>query len=655
MSCLLIFDGNISVEDMNSLPLKEEKSVILFPLTSKQYILNQVMNKCYAEGISKVKIIETGQIINETADEIRDKYIEFIAGLPDRFKIDGKNLKEWLYYPDGGVSLWWLSLVAEKNTFKSDSFNRLVQLYSVIRVIEEHKVKKIILGCSSKKLTSTLNLYCKRNSLSFILLHGKEEHGIRKLLGKYPAIRAFIGAGAYLGNEFVRWIHIKRFTKKSLKRRIETNNPVLAITYYPNIDTEFASRGIFKNKYYLPLQEELEKQGRDIIWVAMYVHNTSISFHESLQYARKFITSGYHFVFLKEFLTITSFAKILTGLLWSLIKFKKIEKALPNYHYFSENVSVYPIFREDWYVSFCGAISVQGFLYLEAFKNMFKKLKGIQKGVYFCEMHAWEKALLATRKKYADDMELFGYQHATVSKMLLNYFNHPSELQEADSKYAMPKPDKIACAGEVPHNYFKESGWRDEELTVVEAIRYSHLRNIIPHGGKLKENILLVAFSISIEESTAILNMVYEGLKDAENVKVWLKPHPFLPMDLVLQKSGISLSDAQFEIKEGQIEKLLPDVKGVIISESGTALEALAYGCKIITLNLPDMVNMSPLRGLKSNMVKYVNSAGQLQKAVNELVKEEESNPEENRELINQVFYFNKTSAKPEKFLELLS
>ncbi|MBA7713619.1 hypothetical protein ES703_122625 [subsurface metagenome] len=240
--------------------------------------------------------------------------------------------------------------------------------------------------------------------------------------------------------------------------------------------------------------------------------------------------------------------------------------------------------------------------------------------------------------------------------MLLNYFNHPSELQEADSKFAMPKPDKMACDGEISHNYFRESGWREDELTIVEAIRYAHLRDILQHGREAKDNVILVAFSISVEESAAILNMVYEGLKDATNVKVWLKPHPFLPMDSVLKKSGISLSDVQFEIKQGQIEKLLPNVKGVIISESSVAIEALAYGCRIITLNLPDMVNMSPLRGIPSNLVKYVNSAVQLKETVNELVAEdEENNREENKELINKVFYFNTTSAKPERFLEVLS
>ena len=655
---LLIFDGNISIQDNSRISPREEKAIVLFPLTGKQHILNQVVNKCYAEGAKSIEIINTGQIIDETAEGIRDKYLEFIAGLPDKFRMDGKNLKEWLYYPDGGISLWWLSLVAEKNTFKSDSFNILVQLCSVIRVIEEHKVRKIALSCSSQKLESALDLYCKENSLSFTSLPNKRDRGISALLDKYPAIRALAGASLSLVTQLMRWIYLKCLIRRNLKSRIgaNKNNPLLFITYYPHIDTESASKGIFKNRYCLPLQDELEKQGRPIIWVAMYANSPGMSFRDSLRYAKRFIANGYHFVFFEEFMTVASFARVLRGLLWSVIRFKKIERVLPDYHYFDQKAPIYPILRKDWCRSFYGSSCVHGLLSLEAFKNMFKKLEGIRKGVYYCEMHAWEKALLAAKKMYANEMELFAYQHAAVSRMLLNYFNHPSELQEDNSKYAMPRPDKIACDGEITHGYFKESGWREDELTVVEAIRYSHLRDIVQCETKVKDNVILVAFSISIQESAAILNTVYEGLRDTTDIKVWLKPHPFLRMDLVFKKSGISPGDVQFEIRGGQIERLLPDVKGVIISESGVALEALAYGCKIISINLPDMINMSPLRGIQSSWIRHVNSADELREAVNELVREDkENNREDIKELINQFFYFGKTSAKPERFLELLS
>ena len=658
MSCLLIFDGNISTRDINSISVKDGSPVILFPLTSRQYLINQVVDRCHAGSSGKVEIIASSRIISEVADEIRNNYIEFIARLPERCRVHGKNLKEWFYYPDGGISLWWLSLIAEKNTLKSDSFRRLVQLYSVIRVIQEHNVRELIMVCRSQKLASVLKLYCQRNALIFQSLPNRKEPVVRGMPGKFPVLNALAAAVLYLLGMLKRWIQIKRFMKTGLRNRLNKglNNPLLMVTYYPNIDVELASAGVFKNKYYPSLQTELEGQGRDIIWVAVYVQNTGISFHESLQYAGNFVARGYHFVFLEEFLTLTSFVKALWGILRGSIRFKKIEKELVNCHDFTAGVSIYPIFKDDWYTSFFGITGVQGFLYMDAFKRMFQRLPPIKNGVYYCEMHAWEKVLLAARKKYAGVMRLFAYQHATVSRMVLNYFNHPAELQEADSEYALPKPDKIACDGEVPYRYFTESGWREDELTIVEAIRYHHLKNIAPRDKKSRDNIVLVAFSISIEESVAILNMIYEGLKDVTGVKVWLKPHPFLPMDVVLNRVNLSLSGVHFEIKNGAIDKLLPEVKVVIVNESGVALEALAYGCRVLTLNLPDVINMSPLHGIQSRLVRYADSAEALQEAVGELIKESgEAGPQEIGKIVNQFFYFNRTSDKPQRFLDLLS
>ena len=245
MSCLLIFDGNISTRDINSISVKDGSPIILFPLTSQQHLINQVVERCHVGSSGKVEIIASGRIISEVADEIRNNYIEFIARLPERCRIDGKNLKEWFYYPDGGISLWWLSLIAEKNTLKSDSFSRLVQLYSIIRVIQEHNVTELIMVCRSQKLTSALELYCRRNALTFQSLSNLNEPAIRGLPGEFPALSALAAAVLYLLSMLKRWIQIKRVMKNGVRSRLNKsrNNPLLVVTYYPNIDVELASAG----------------------------------------------------------------------------------------------------------------------------------------------------------------------------------------------------------------------------------------------------------------------------------------------------------------------------------------------------------------------------------------------------------------------------
>lgn len=655
MDYLLVFDDSISIKDLDTI-INKDNSIILFPLTSKQHIINQIENECRTYSAKSVEIIESAQLVNETADKIRDSYIEFIARLPEKMTGNGKNLKERFYYPDVGISLWWFSLMTEKNMFKSDSFHRLAQLYSVIKVIEESKIGNIAISCSGTKLAPALELYCKQHSLQFLLLPNNQGHWISRLKNKYPIIKALGSACIYLSYDFIKWISIKCLMRNNLKSTSYTNNPILFVTYYPNIDKTAAETGVFKNKYYLPLQEELEKQRRDIIWAAMYTRGSGMTFFQSLRYARQFSSNGYHFIFVERFWTLNSFLKALKNILRSLIQFKKLEKELPRHHYLDTSVCIYHILRDDWCTSLCGSTGIENLMYLEAFKNMFKKLPVIHKGVYCCEMHAWEKALLTAKNTYAKDMELIAFQHSIFSRMLLHFFNHPSELHEGKSKHPMPKPDRIACGGERPYKYFKESGWTDDELVLVEAIRFNHLRNITRYEEKQKQDIVMVIFSISIDESIAMLNAVYEAFKGATNVQVWLKPHPFLPMDIIFSKSGISPGDAEFQIKKDRIEDLLPIVKGVISGQSGAGLEALAYGCKVIGINSSDIINMSPLRGIESNKIIQVNSAHELREVVSKMVNGNNQNDSgDEKGLINQFYYFNKDSSKPEKFLELLS
>ncbi len=68
---------------------------------------------------------------------------------------------------------------------------------------------------------------------------------------------------------------IKKELKNIRKERI-LKKPILIITYYPNIDIESARKGVFRNKCYPLLQEELEKEGRDIVWIAVYVQNNNM-------------------------------------------------------------------------------------------------------------------------------------------------------------------------------------------------------------------------------------------------------------------------------------------------------------------------------------------------------------------------------------------
>jgi len=253
-------------------------------------------------------------------------------------------------------------------------------------------------------------------------------------------------------------------------------------------------------------------------------------------------------------------------------------------------------------------------------------------------------------------MSLYGYQHGTVSRMLLNYFNDPCEIT-GSGPYIMPQPDKIICNGRLPHDYMKESGWSEEKLSMVEALRYNHLKKALGTKWNKKKDVILLAFSISAEESSAILTVACEAFKDAYDREIWIKPHPFLDLKKVFKLAGISPEDLPFQFKEGPIENFLADTRVVISGESGVTIEALAFGCEVVIVNVPERINMSPLRYVKTNMVSLAGSPEELKQVVDDVFErryEPAMHAAEAGRIINDFFCLDEGSNIPSRFLKLL-
>ncbi len=655
MKTLLVFDSHLNPDKICQRFNGSEDIAYLFPLTSKVSIVKTIVEKMQDVGCN-AEIIQTAEMINLAADKLRSQYIRFIAKLPEMIKYNGKNLRE-IFAVDDFATLWWFSLISEKNTFKSNSFNKLAQLDSIVGVVKRNNMGKILFGCKCEKLKNALSEYSSKNSISFEVLRVRQTRGIKRHILEIQNIFYIKHISILLYQALRFCLRAWKIKKKLIGlTRIPANKSLMIITYYPNIDTSLAQRGIFKNKYYSHIQEALQDKKQNITWVAMYVQNSAIPFEEALSYAKRFIKNGYTIFFLDEFASLSIQVKALLTMLKNCISFLKLERAISQAHTF-DDYNFYAIFRDDWYSSFFGSTGYSGLLYYQAFKSLLCEIKA-RKCLYYFEMHAWEKALISAKDAIGSTLPLLAYQHTTVSEMLLNYFNDPDEIYGGGS-FAIPKPDKVICNGPLPYNYMKESGWAEEALSVVEAIRYNHIKRIINSSWKNKRKIVVLALSISPQESSSILNITYEALKDMKDIEVWLKPHPFLPLKEVLEMSGIASNNLPpFHVKNGPIEKYLSEARVVIAGESGVSLEALSFNCDVVNINTPEWINMSPLKNIKARMVRSASSAEELQKTIIDIFEEEDCDPKmreiEASKIINDFFYLNYDSGIPEKFMALL-
>ncbi len=656
MNTLVLFDRHVSPGRISKLSVKKGDAVFVFPLTLLKDVIDKIIDAVKISGCSVTKIGAAVEI-NLSADRLRDKYINFIAGIPERLRHNGKNIRE-LFSIDDYATLWWFSSVSEKNTIESEAFNRLSQLDAVAGVIEREGIKKVLFGCGSERLKKALVPYLRERSIRFEILptdrqdltlkrRVKEHQGFFCL--KHLAILLYV---------FMRSVKKTRAIKKGVRslERVSGKGTKLAfITYYPYFDRMSAEQGIFKNNYYAHLQDALEGGGGDPVWIAMSVNNASITFEESLGYFERFVKKGYRIYFLEEFSYLALSMKAAWRMLESAIKFLNIERAVSAMHTFGR-YNFYPLLKDDWYESFIGERGYCGTLQYYQFRSMLHEVKA-EGYVYCCEMRAWEKALISARNAVLSKARLFSYQHAAVSRMLLNYFNDPEEVT-GSSGYSLPRPDKIICNGPAAYNYMKESGWAEDILTVVEAVRYSHLKRYTPRKPDKEKKAVLLAFSTNVVEGSSLLNIAYEALNDIEGIEVWIRPHPFLGIHEISRMSGISLKDLRFQVKDEPLERLIERSRVVIAGESSVSIEALAGGCEVVIVNVPECINMSPLKTFESALVRTAGSSRELRQAVLDIFGKKydpEFNFTEGRKIVEKFFYFNRESDRPERFMKALA
>ena len=631
MKTLLIFDGSFRPDCFSS---SGEGIIFLFPLSSNAKTVDALK---LGVSSAQLRLLNTAGLINASAMGIRSGFIGFTGGLSSEI---GR-----------GNTLWWYSLIAEKNTFKSDTFNLLAQFNAIVKVIREEKITRILFGCRNLKLYRTLSLYAGALGLELERFCQAEDGGIVRRISKAQScllIKHFLLLTVFAAKEFIR---ISKVTSKLGRSPAISQEKTFAIAaYYPYFDAEAASKGVFKHTDCASLQGALEKQA--VTWILINGYNSAMNFDESLEYAKLFKQNGYKILFPEQALNLWDQISAFFMILLSGLRFLMDESKIAGRHVIN-GYNFYPIVREDWYASFTGRVGYEGILYHKAFKKLLAAIKP-DRLLYFCEMHAWEKALIKARDAESKDTKLFGYQFGMVSPMLLNYFNDVSETART-SPFAMPGPDKILCNGRNSYERMKESGWENSCLEVVEAVRYDYLKKYLS-GSYDKKRAVLIALSINTQESASILGTALETFRGARDIEIWYRAHPGLLIDRVLQSLGFAVGNFPFAVKNGPLEEVLAQARVVVGGETGVTVEALAYGCNVVLVDCPEFINMSPLRDIKSGMIEIAGSPAELGTAVSSIMNREYQawDLSEAQKIVKDFFCFSPDSGIPEKFISVL-
>jgi surface carbohydrate biosynthesis protein (TIGR04326 family) len=651
---LLIVDSEVDLAPLTRLATGAADTITLFPLTSFFTVLGRLQKELHAKSNAPVNLVDTAELINCEVTLLQDSVHHWSYALGN-LKVKNKSLKDWFILPDQGGSSWWLGMLSEKNSVQDDAFFKLAQINALEKYLQQHDFDTVLIGLKAKrfaKIVKQLAAQSAQTILSLKCLNNQKLSHKQRLLNYINGMGlpgALFSAAIY----WLLWLRDSRNARKKLtplSERLAKKNSFLYVTWFPNLDADLAEQGIFRNKYAGPLQEKLSELNIPVAWLVMPVYYNGHNFASSMELAKKITVHGENLFVLQEFFTPRVFLKAFGWWLrqaWRSYRLLgQIEPATLTRGL--TNVAALPILKYLWWNSFVGISGTRGIIFYLTYLEVFKQMPALKQCLYYCEMQAWEKALVMAQKKINPALKTMAFQHTVVMKNFFNYFYTPEELIQHGAVSDFPLPQQLLANGKFMHSLLARMG--HPNLTMVEALRHLYItqRNFQRQQTGDKP-VLLVAGSYDRVETKSLITMVYEAFPQASTFEIWFKGSPVNPMERLFTELGIDWKAANYQLLTTDIAELLPQARIALVANTTVSIEAVAFGCELIIPLFADTMMMNPVVDTDAKYYLVSNPA-QLSAQVHRLLAAEPAAA--NNDFIDS--YWNLNTALP-RWTQLLS
>lgn len=625
-------------------------------------LVKSLLKRFLQQGLT-AEPVDFVKSFNQKSFDYKKDFIDFVHEVGEKELSPGVSLKQYFVYPSESFSLWWFSLIAEKNPCKSPVFTIFSKVLTICHLQKE-------LACDEIWLTSQTSAMAKRLAQlkDKVVCLKKEKPPVPAAAVQILCVE-MLRVCIFAGNLFKKFFDVRGLKKTFPQQQDRLRKSDMAVfTMFPFLNEAEAQKGRFVNIPYGGLQSAMEKNhGQELSWFGIYASINSYSWKEAVSLAGKLKEKNAFFL-MEEWLTMKDFGRIFklyAGLAFRFLKKWKAYKKIFVYEDKKTKIRIdfWPIFQHDFVSSFSGKVLMWRLTDFVAFSNIVRHLPASAKVLYFSEMHGWEKALnLACYK--GRDITCVGIQHSIVPLLLLNYFGHPEDLKDGDYIRHSPRPDFLGCVGRITQQMFLENAWPKERLFILGGFRFPSLKAkplIVDRKDKTK-NQIVVAFSILTGEIKEMLRLLYDAFNNAEmDVTIFLKSHPCTPVESVAREMKLQLNPKVFQFTSRSLEDIVPQSKAMIVKESSSVFWGIQHELPIIVPLLYNIVDLSPLSKV-STIPVYVKNAEELFLAVQEIiVKRKNVDSKEYQKFFSAYmdiypddsqYYHNLTSAiQPQEFI----
>lgn len=535
---------------------------------------------------------ETGHVfallryVEENAEALRSKYLAWIHELGET-SIRGKRVVEHLGFRDG-LSFWWVTPFVEKH-FQKFAISQALRLFALEEIMAFEHPKAIRLVTSERWLHQTISPMCRTRGIRYEWERRPEK---RRSLGE--RIRAGLPHVLQAALVTARRIRFSRpFKLPTGAEWFSDPRALFVCGYFSNVAPDEAASGHFRSRYWGGLHGLLDELDIKTNWLH---HNPAPKPETAMRWVRSFNAErsreGCH-AFLDAYLSPAGIVRTARRFLWLQLVSWRLRPMRDVFRTPDATFSLWPLFGSVWTSSLRGSVAMENLLSIEAFDAALRECPTQSQGVYLCENHGWERALIHAWRKHGHG-RLIAVAHATVRFWDLRYSTDARTLR-SPARYSIPLPDVTALNGEVAVLAYRSSNY-PRETVECEALRYAHLAGVRQNRKRPAASEAVRVLALGDISRVCSLNLLTQLQAAAAELPTAfsysLKAHPVCDVD---PNEFPALRLASTSRPLGEIARDF-DI-AVSANATSAAVDLHLAGVPVVVVLDASELNFSPLRG----------------------------------------------------------
>ena len=588
-------------------------------------------------------IIPIIDLIEKDGPRIKEQYINFIESVGNK-SIYNKSINNY-FKIDKSFSLWWMSLIYEKNLYKSPHIQDCFKVIAIRNFVINKKVKKIQLFNVPKKykksIINLLNTLQVRSTISYKKNTKKLDFNFLKNI--FPLfLRSFYTILRYyfLSNKF-RKIKIPYNTTK--------RNEALIVSYFLNYNQSQFSKGFFNSDYWGKLPQLIKKYNYHTNWLHMstFSEDDFQSISKKIDKINKKNNEENHY-FLETFFNYKILFK-------SIIKSLSIINSTIFLYYRKDiflfddgKIDLWPILKKDWKNSISGPSLIMNIIYFYLFQKVSIFFKQQSVNFYLHEGQGWEKAFISTQK-IENSAYLIGVIQSPMRFWDLKLFDKVINSTKKEN-FKLPFPNKLAVNTFDGYNMALESSLPKNNLIRVEPLRFDMNNFMKQKKSKRKKSKKILVLGGYLQELTdKLIDTINNYVNDDNDLKIdfYFKEHPGYKI-----KESQLLSIKKFNKTRKNNNSFGNYDCSIVSGDSSVAIDSVLNGCETMIFLDSNEINFNPLR--ENADVYFIKNKDELSSALKRLYNQENAKKKidqnQNKEK-KQIYFLNKNFALWRKFL----